>query len=227
MKEWQELLGRVELFSGLGAKERETLLAAAEEKEVKRRENIFAFNPPGRFLYVITRGAVKTVRGDGEDKSLLVDFHKPGDILGEDCALFAGEYDLAATPFDTAAVLRIPADNVTHMLDTQPRLGRALAAHCAARARGFRERLYFMTAAPVPERLAATLHLLAKNFGKRDRQGVLIGLRVTHQDLADYIGASRETVTLFLSKFRQDGLIVMKVRKIIVPDLKALKKISA
>lgn len=225
MREWQELLGRVELFSSLNPKERETLLNAAEEKEVHRRDSLFPAQTPGQFLYLITRGAVKTVRTNGK-ANLLVDFYKPGDVLGEDCALLPGENDIAAMPFDTATVIKIPAENFSRVMETQPKLGRALAAMCASRARSFRERLYFMTAAPVPVRLASTLYQLAKNFGKRDREGVLIGIRVTHQDLADYIGASRETVTLFLSKFKQEGIIIMKVRKIIIPDLKALKKVG-
>jgi CRP/FNR family transcriptional regulator, cyclic AMP receptor protein len=226
MREWHELLSRVELFAGLNPKERELLLSAAEEREVRRRERLLSPQSADHFLYLVTRGALKTVRSNGKE-NLLVDFHKPGDLLGEDCALLTGESDMLALPFDNATVLQIPAENFSKVMESQPRFGRALASMCALRAKSFRERLYFMMAAPVPVRLASALYLLAKNFGKRDRQGVLIGLRVTHQDLADYIGASRETVTLFLSKFKQDGLIIMKVRKIIIPDLKALKKVGA
>jgi len=226
IKEWHDLISRMDVFSGLSAKEREAFLSQAQEKEIKRKDVLISARSPASHLYVITAGAIKMVRSGNHGQSLLVDFLKTGDILGEESMLLSGEYELNAVPFDSVTVLCIPADNIRRILDGQPRLGRALSALCLSRARSYRERLYEMTAVPVPVRLARALHMLARRFGKRDRRGTMIALRVTHQDLADYIGAARETVTLFLSQFKKDGLITMNVRKIIVPDLKALKKVA-
>lgn len=224
IKQWHDVLSGVGVFSSLAVKERESFLARAKDKEIKRNELLICARTPATHLHIITHGAVKMVRTDNHNQCLLVDFKKPGDILGEESVFISGEYELDAVPFDTASVLSIPAENIKRILDTQPRLGRALAALSLSRARSYRERLYEMTAIPVPVRLARALYMLARGFGKRDRRGTLINLRITHQDLADYIGAARETVTLFLSQFKKDGLITVNVRKIIVPDLKALKK---
>jgi len=224
MKDFKEFISKVDMFFGLSAKEREQLLVSAEERDVRRKETLFKEKAPANTLYVVSRGSIKTVRGYNSDQRLLVDFLKPGDILGEESVLLSGEYELDAIPFDLSTVLCIPAENVKKTLGSQPKLGRAMASLAASRARSYRERLYSMTTTPVPIRLAQTLHMLAKRFGKRDKQGTLIALRVTHQDIADYIGASRETVSLFLSKFRKQRLITMNVRKIIIPDMKTLKK---
>jgi CRP/FNR family cyclic AMP-dependent transcriptional regulator len=78
----------------------------------------------------------------------------------------------------------------------------------------------------VRARLAGILFKLARSFGRRDRQGLVITARITHQDLADYIGASRETVSLTLAEMRRKKLIRMNVRRFVVPDLKLLKKAS-
>jgi len=226
MKEWHDVLSKVDVFFGLSQKERETLLSKAQEQEVKRKQLLFSRNTPATSLYVITNGALKTIQDVNEDKRLLVDFLKPGDVLGEDGVLLAGEYETDAAPFDNSTVLAIPAAEVRKVMDSQPRLGKALAAMSAAKARSYRERLFAMTACPVPVRLAQTLHMLARAFGKKEKRGTMIALRVTHQDLADYIGASRETVSLFISRFRKEGLITMNVRRIIVPDFKALKRVG-
>ena len=226
MKEWQEFIARVDVFFGLSAKERETLLAGASKMDVKRRAALFSANTLANNLYVITRGTMKTVQGNSHDQQLLVDFLKPGEVLGEESVLLSGEHGVEAVSLESASVLCFPADGVKKMLTSQPRLGHALAALAASRARAYRERLYLMTATPVPVRLAQCLSMLVRRFGRRDKQGTMIALRITHQDLADYVGASRETVSLFLSRFRKDGLIVMNVRRIIVPDLKALKKVT-
>jgi CRP-like cAMP-binding protein len=51
-------------------------------------------------------------------------------------------------------------------------------------------------------------------------------LKITHQDLSDYIAASRETVSLCLGAFKRKHLIQTQVRWLIIPDLKALRKIA-
>ncbi len=79
----------------------------------------------------------------------------------------------------------------------------------------------------VQERLALALITLARAFGRRDKHGTLINTRLTHQDLADYIGASRETVSLALGKMRKKKLIRMRVREFIVPEIKALRKFAS
>jgi len=224
MKEWQEFLSQVDVFFGLSVKERESLLAAAGRQDVRRKEKLFSANSPAKNLYVITRGTFKTMVSNHDGQQLLLDFYRPHEVLGEEAILLSGEHGMDAVCFETATVLCFPVDTVKKVLSSQPRLGHALAALSATRARTYRERLFLAISAPVPARLALALYTLARRFGRRDKGGTLIAMRITHQDLADYIGASRETVSLFLSRFRRQGLITMNVRRIIVPDLKALKK---
>jgi len=224
MKEWQDFISRADIFSGLTNKEKQQLLESARQKDLKRNDALFNASSPAESLCLIMRGSLKTMQGNSSHPKLLVDFMKKGDILGEESVLLSGEYDFDAIPFDSASVLCLPAENVKKILAAQPRLGNALAALAASRAREYRERLYLMSSAPVPERMALALFMLARRFGKKDKRGTMIDLRLTHQDLADYVGASRETVSMFLSGFRKKGLVAMNVRKFIIPDVKALKK---
>jgi len=224
MKEYRELLNNVDVFFGLNEKERDLLLDGVEERDFRKKDFVCSAGSAADHMHVITRGAVKTMRGDNGGPRLLVDFVKEGEILGEEGVLLSGDYEMDACPFDHCSVLAIPVDNVARIMDGQPRLARALASLSATRARNYRDRLYQMNAIPVPVRLCGALQMLGKRFGKRDRQGTMIALKVTHQDLADYVGAARETVTLFLSRFKKEGIITMNVRRIIIPDMKALKK---
>jgi len=224
MQDLDKFISEVDLFSGLAPRDRETLLANAQELEFSRRKTIVKASTPAHHLYLFTRGAAKTYFGDHAETQLLADFLKSGDLFGEEALLFSGEYNLNVITYEPSAVIALPAEDIRRFMETNPRLCRALAALALSRARAYRERLYLMSVMPVPARLASVLHLLARRFGKRDRKGTLIALKITHQDLADWVGASRETVTLFLSSFRDEGLILCDVRRIIIPDLKALKK---
>src|SRR3990172_7941202 len=75
----------------------------------------------------------------------------------------------------------------------------------------------------VPERLALLLVRLAEAYGEPHGQGRRLALRFTHQDLASMIGATRETVTNVLTKFRDDGLIAIDERHIVIRDLAKLR----
>lgn len=227
MNQWADYINNVDIFSCLAESERAGLLAHARERELKRPEPLFSDNAAATHLYVLTRGALKLMRNGESSQRLLVDFVKPGEVVGEENVLISSRHDFAAVPLDAAGVLCLPLDDVKTVLNGHPRFAHAMATLCAARARDFRERLYAMSTASVPVRLGSALSELARRFGKRDKRGTLIALRITHQDLADHIGASRETVSLFISRFRREGLITMNVRRIIIPDLKALKRIAA
>ena len=73
-------------------------------------------------------------------------------------------------------------------------------------------------------RLINLLHRLGKDFGQKLKGETLINLKITHQDIADHLGASRESVTVTISQLRKQKAIRMDVRKIIVPDMRGLLK---
>src|SRR3990172_10217204 len=75
----------------------------------------------------------------------------------------------------------------------------------------------------VPERLALLLMRLAEAYGEPHGGGRRLALRFTHQDLASMIGATRETVTNVLHRFRDDGLITVEDRHIVIRDLGRLE----
>ena len=68
---------------------------------------------------------------------------------------------------------------------------------------------------------------LSERFGEEDETGTLIGVRLTHQDLANMIASTREAVSKVMSEFQRDGLIETRSRRIFIPDPGALAKHAA
>jgi CRP/FNR family transcriptional regulator len=66
------------------------------------------------------------------------------------------------------------------------------------------------------------VYQLAKRHGIRDAHGTIIDLKITHQELAEMVGTSRETVTRVLTKLREQGIIEIDQRRITLLDAKAL-----
>lgn len=75
----------------------------------------------------------------------------------------------------------------------------------------------------VHERFSAFLSLLAKQVGHRTEQGTLIDIRLTHQQIANAIGATRVTVTRLINDYRHRGLVKTDFQQILIPDLDRLQ----
>jgi CRP/FNR family transcriptional regulator len=76
----------------------------------------------------------------------------------------------------------------------------------------------------VSTRLATLLVNLSERFGDDDHADVLIGVRLTHQDLANMVASTREAVSKVMSEFQRDGLIETRNRRIAILDRGALVK---
>ena len=77
----------------------------------------------------------------------------------------------------------------------------------------------------VPARLAHLLSELSKTEGVAEKQGVRLKVKLTHQEMANLIGCSRETVSTTMGQFRDDGLIQMDGRAITIVNEKGLSKL--
>jgi len=77
----------------------------------------------------------------------------------------------------------------------------------------------------VPSRLAHLLSELSKTEGVADKQGIRLTVKLTHQEMANLIGCSRETVSTTMGQFRDDGLIQMDGRTITIVNEKGLSKL--
>jgi len=226
MDDREKIISKMDVFSGMAPREREALLGSLTEIKVSPKSPLFVRGTIADHAFVIARGQVKTLRSGPNGRRLLVDFFREGELIGEESVLFGGDYEVDAVSVSPSLALALPAATLRESLEANPRSGFALGALAASRARAYRERLCLMGTCPVRTRLLSVLYNLARRFGQRHQNGTMIGIKLTHQDLADYIGASRETVSHLLSELREKGTIANNVRRIVVPDMKALKKLS-
>ena len=75
-------------------------------------------------------------------------------------------------------------------------------------------------------KLAELLLRLATEYGVDDSRGTLVALKITHQEMANLIGSTRETVSLTLAQFKRKGLIQTEGRKVIIADREGLRALA-
>lgn len=87
---------------------------------------------------------------------------------------------------------------------------------------GMTTRIEYLTSANARERVVGIIIFLAKHFGKQTRNGVRIDHQMTHQDLANLAGLTRETISRELEELSKEGVIVIKDRVIVITDMTKL-----
>jgi len=194
------------------------------EKTYKKGAIIFFEGDEGDEIYFIRSGAVNIYSFDGVKKVILA-FLREGEYFGE-MALIKPGLLRSATAETTQAtkVYTLRRGDFERLIENNPRLAFHLLDYTMERLRRANQQIYDLTFLTVRTRIIKRLLRLAQEYGTPTSQGTVIGLKLTHQQLAEMVGAVRETVSKVLSELQEEGLIKIQAKMIIVPDEEALTR---
>jgi CRP-like cAMP-binding protein len=207
-------LKRCDLFERLTPVERRRLETRAFMRTFKRREIIYFPSEPGESVLVVLKGKVKikTITPDG--KETIFAFFGEGEIFGELALLETQPRNEYAEAVEDAEVLAIPRDELLGLMEQRPDIALHITKLVGLRRRRIENRLRNILFRSNRERVAALLLELIESHGEQEPDGWQIRLELSHQDLANLIGATRETVTLTLGRLKKEKLIKMHRRRI-------------
>lgn len=199
------------LFEGLSPQERERAIASCIRKRYRRGETVFSTGDRPEFLYLLEAGHVRLVSLEASGAERILHIFKPGDVFGE--ILFSVE----RRPFDAvvveeARVAIMPRAAFMEFLRGLPVLGMNFIRMVSDRLFTTEQDLAALAHTWTRPRLVHLLLKLASNLGQPSPQGTLITVRVTHEAMANMIGASRVRVTSTLNQLRRDGLLFKQGR---------------
>ncbi len=224
MKEIIEQLGKTFPFSVLTKKELEQLAEDASAIALAQDESLFQAHSPSDGFYLVVSGGIKLIRNNPGQGRLILEFFGPGELVLEEGLFENTAHSSEARPIGAVKLLKIGHKAMRKFLESNANFTSSWFQLASARLNCYRERLESLVFMDVERRLAGALLLLGKKFGKKDDKGTMINLKVTHQDLSEYVAASRETVSLALGDLRRKKLLQAKMRWLVIPDLKALRK---
>ncbi len=209
------ILRRCVVFATLeDTPELRALASRSSAVTVERRKNLGT--PGDGFLYVIGSGRVRMMEPDA-DRELTLEYLGPGDLVG-DTALWNAGLERRAVVVDQVEALRIPMTAVRKLLATHAAFCSAMLMVVGQRRLTAEHRLHALLSRTVESRVAEFLLMAAERHGIPDSRGTLIGVKYTHQEIASYVGSTRETVTLILGDFMRAGLITTDHRRVVVRD---------
>lgn len=214
-------LQRINLFKEMPPDEMEELARLTRMELAKRKETIFFPGESSHQVYLLKTGRVKISRISEEGREITLALLQPGEIFGELEILEGSLRDTVAEAMEDSQLCVIQKEQFLSLIRKQPELSFRLTKLIGLRLRQIESRVEDLVFRDVPSRLAHLLLQLSEDYGKAMPEGVLLNIKVTHQEMANLIGSIRETVSAALGEFKKEGLIAFDGRKIILlrPDL--------
>ncbi|HEX5037815.1 MAG TPA: Crp/Fnr family transcriptional regulator [bacterium] len=175
-------------------------------------------------LYFLLSGHVKLYKTGIDGKQQIVSIAGPGDIMGHRSLFSEGPYRVTASALGSASMGIIETEILLPLLKEHAGLTLALLKRLAADLNAAEDLATNIAQRPVRERLARLLLMLQHSFGRRNDEEVSIEIGLSHEEIGEMIGVTRETATRLLSRFRKEGLIDIKQRQVTVLDLSGLSR---
>lgn len=178
-----------------------------------------------RGVFVICQGEVKLTISSSEGKTLITRIAKAGEILGLMSVLTGRPYEVTAETLRPCQISFVRRDDFLRFVAQHPEAAAAAMNQLSANYHGACEQLRTVgLSSSAGERLA---RLLLEWAGGGERKAVRINIPLTHEEIAECIGSTRETVTRTLSDFRNKQLVVLKGSTMFISNRAGLESLAA
>ncbi len=212
------LLRGVPLFAGLSDSTLALVARVCHRRAIPKAKYIFCQDDPADAAYIVSSGAVSIILCTADGRELVINEMRPGDCFGELALLTGGLRTASAIARDHCELLVIPRDEFLNQVQAQPRFMQHLLTTMAERLRASSERESALAFLDMPARLVRVLLEL-------DREASEDGfVTISQEELAQRIGATRQTTAKILGGWRRMGWIITGRGKIVVLNRAALKK---
>ena len=185
---------------------------------------IFSETQPCSGIYVVLEGEVKLSINSADGRRLSFRIAKAGEVLGLSSALSGGAYEMTADTLYPARIAHISQHVFLQFLSRHPAVYQSVAREMVRTYHAACEQLRMVgLSASVPERLARLLLVWSDEPDQIPERPARCRLSLTHEQIGEFIGASRETVTRTLSIFKNHHLVAQHGCTLTIPSRVALE----
>ncbi|MET1037697.1 MAG: Crp/Fnr family transcriptional regulator, partial [Aeromicrobium sp.] len=200
------------------------LESSMSSSSLRRGEILFSEGDDGNQLYVVTEGKIKLGRTSPDGRENLLAILGPGQMFGELSFFDPGPRSATATAVTDVELKSLGHEALSPVLNAHPDVAHALLNQLAGRLRRTNEVVGDLVFSDVPGRVAKALLDLASRFGRRADDGIHVNHDLTQEELAQLVGASRETVNKALADFASRGWLRLEPRSVVILDLERLQR---
>lgn len=219
----EQLLRSSPLFGGMDGTSARSLISMMTRLELVKGDVLFNEGDAGHTLYVIVKGKVKMARTARDGRENLLGLLGVGDMLGELSVFDPGPRLSRARAVEPTVVYELPKEVLDVWLDDHLEMSRHLMRALAQRIRRISNTMADLVFSDVPGRVAKAILDLGHRFGRMERGHVTVRHGLTQEELAQLVGASRETVNKALADFASRGWIDVHIGSVEVFEPERLR----
>lgn len=211
-----ELLRTVPIFAELSEVDVQALARLTTRRRYPKDTVVFFENEQGDTLFMILEGRVRvTILGD-DGREVILSVLGPGDFFGEISLLDNEPRSATAIAAEESELLLLHRADLQGAMSENPSIGAALIRVLSARLRRANHQISTLALLDVYGPVARVILDIAREEGRRLKDGRIAFRRATHQELANRIGTTRETVTRMLKDLERQGLITVDGREVVL-----------
>ncbi len=221
-----DVLRRAPLFESLDDDSAAALQTGVTVVDLARAERLFDEGASGNQLYVILDGKIKLTRAAADGRENLLSVLGPGEMFGELSLFDPRPRTASATAVTDSRLAALAHDDLRSWLTGRPDVALHLLRALAQRLRRANDVMADLVFTDVPGRVAKALLDLADRFGTVQEDGLQVNHDLTQEELAQLVGASRETVNKALADFAARGWLQLAAKSVLLIEPERLRKRS-
>ena len=215
-----------DFVSNMSLQDRQGLYHLGNLRYYRRGEMVFNVGSSSNEVYILLDGRVKVFELSQEGKEVILWFCFSGELFGLSEVFQCSGREVNAQACSNVEVLTIKKMDFERYLTQHSHLAMYVIELLGYRLRELSDVLLNMASDDVTSRVIKLLTRLCSRYGKPADDYILLDIALTHQEMADMIGTSRQTVTSVLSMLRKKGVLKMQQRSIYLQDLSWIERIA-
>jgi CRP/FNR family transcriptional regulator, cyclic AMP receptor protein len=224
---------QVDLDEGAGFLDRldpadlQRLRASGSPRSAVRGESIFFQGDTHSGIWLVESGIVRTYYVGPSGREITLAIWTSGHFVGGPEIFGGGDHIWSAEVLEDAQLLFLNGAKIRQLVETMPQFAICMIDGLVAKGKCYSALVQMLGTRSVVERLANLLIIFADNYGRKDGNRLHIDRKITHDELAGIVGATRQWVTMTLDKFQKRGLISVSRQQIVIEQYDMLHAMTA
>jgi CRP/FNR family transcriptional regulator len=184
---------------------------------------LFVEQQASRGVFVLCQGEIKLTVTSSEGKTMILHVARAGEILGLQAVLSGRPYEVTAEALRACQVAFIPRDSFLRLMQQHAEVSQNIVMQLTTQYQAVYEQLRTVGLASSPHEKLAKLLLGWASGGQKTPSGTKINFPLTHEEIGECIGVTRETVTRTLGEFKHQHLVTIQGSTLMIPNRAALE----
>jgi len=197
------------MLEGLSERQIAEVIAIGRQRSLPRGATLFSQGTPHDGIYLVESGRVRVFYTAPSGREITLAIWHPGNFVGGPEVFGGGPHVWSGVAVTNVNALHLPGAALRDLVVEIPSLAIGIIEGLAFKGKCYSAMAQMLGTRSVTERLAHLLLHLSELYGMRQRDGILIATRFTHEDIAHMVGATRQWVTMSLRRLHLQGVVIV------------------